>query len=72
VALVTGGAARVGRAIALALAAEGADVAIGYRRSAAAALVTSAELRSLRVRSVAIRADIARAAEARRLVTETV
>src|SRR5262249_42485659 len=72
VALVTGGAARVGRAIALALAAEGADVAIGYRRSAAAALVTSAELRSLGVRSVAIRADIARAAEARRLVTETV
>ena len=33
-ALVTGGAIRVGRAIALALAGDGMDVAIGYHRSA--------------------------------------
>jgi NAD(P)-dependent dehydrogenase (short-subunit alcohol dehydrogenase family) len=39
-ALVTGGAVRVGRAIALALAREGADVAIGYLRSASAAART--------------------------------
>jgi NAD(P)-dependent dehydrogenase (short-subunit alcohol dehydrogenase family) len=32
-ALVTGGAVRVGRAIALALASAGMDVAIGYHRS---------------------------------------
>jgi 3-oxoacyl-[acyl-carrier protein] reductase/pteridine reductase len=32
-ALVTGGARRIGRAIALALAAEGADVAITYLKS---------------------------------------
>jgi NAD(P)-dependent dehydrogenase (short-subunit alcohol dehydrogenase family) len=72
VALVTGGAVRVGRAIALALAAEGADVAIGYRRSAAAARTTTADLRAAGARAVAIRADIGRPAGARRLVVDTV
>lgn len=70
VALVTGGAVRVGRAIALGLARQGADVAIGYHRSAAAARATVAELRALGVRAGALRADIARPAEARRLVTD--
>jgi NAD(P)-dependent dehydrogenase (short-subunit alcohol dehydrogenase family) len=68
VALVTGGAVRVGRAIALALAREGADVAIGYLRSAPAAARTVRELESLGVRAVALRADLAKPAEARRLV----
>ncbi len=72
VALVTGGALRVGRAIALALAADGADVAIGYRRSAAAAVTTTAELRAQGARAVAIRADLGKPAGARRLVVETV
>jgi NAD(P)-dependent dehydrogenase (short-subunit alcohol dehydrogenase family) len=72
VALVTGGAVRVGRAIALALAREGADVAIGYRRSAAAARATVAELRALGVRAVAVRADIGDPAAARRLVAQAV
>jgi NAD(P)-dependent dehydrogenase (short-subunit alcohol dehydrogenase family) len=71
VALVTGGAARVGRAIALRLARGGCDVAIGYRRSAAAARATVAAIHAAGVRGVAIRADIARPAEARRLVRET-
>ena len=47
VALVTGGAARLGRAIALALAGEGCDVAIGYHRSAAAARATVAAIEAL-------------------------
>jgi pteridine reductase len=47
VALVTGGAKRVGRAIALRLAQQGADVAFTYNRSAAEAEQTLAELRSL-------------------------
>ena len=72
VALVTGGAVRVGRAIALALAAAGADVAIGYRRSAAEARAAVGELSACGVRAVAIAADIGTPAEARRLVRETV
>jgi NAD(P)-dependent dehydrogenase (short-subunit alcohol dehydrogenase family) len=67
---VTGGAIRVGRAIALALARAGLDVAIGYHRSAPAARRTRADLEALGVRSVAIRVDLASAAEARRLVRE--
>ena len=69
IALVTGGAVRVGRAIALALAAAGADVAIGYRGSAAAARATVADLERLGVRAVALRADLAAPAAARALVT---
>jgi NAD(P)-dependent dehydrogenase (short-subunit alcohol dehydrogenase family) len=72
VALVTGGAARVGRVIALALAARGADVAIGYHRSGAAARSTTADLRAAGVRAVAIRADIRQPSGARALVTDTV
>lgn len=67
-ALVTGGAVRVGRGVALALAAAGMDVAIGYHRSAAAARRTRSELAARGVRAVALRADLARPAEARRLV----
>jgi pteridine reductase len=72
VVLVTGGAVRVGRAIALALGREGADVAIGYRRSAAAARATVAELRALGVRAAAIPADLGDPAAARRLVAQAV
>jgi len=71
-ALVTGGAVRVGRAIALALAREGADVAVGYLRSGAAAKVTVRELHSLGVHAVALRADLGKPAETRRLVARAV
>lgn len=69
-ALVTGGAIRVGRAIALALARAGMDVAIGYHRSAPAARRTLADLEACGVRAAAIRADLGRPQEARRLVRE--
>lgn len=69
-ALVTGGAVRVGRAIALALAREGMDVAIGYHRSATAARRTRQELEALGVRAVALRADLDSPSAARRLVRE--
>ena len=59
---------RVGRAIALALAREGMDVAIGYHRSATAARQTRQDLAALGVRAVSLRADLASPIAARRLV----
>jgi NAD(P)-dependent dehydrogenase (short-subunit alcohol dehydrogenase family) len=56
-ALVTGGAVRVGRAIALALAERGAQVAITYRSSEGPARETVAELRSCGVRALAVRCN---------------
>jgi NAD(P)-dependent dehydrogenase (short-subunit alcohol dehydrogenase family) len=72
VALVTGGAVRVGRAIALALAEAGADIAIGYHRSSAGARATVSELSARGCRAVAIAADIGKPAEARGLIAKTV
>ena len=51
VALVTGGAKRIGRAIALALAEAGADVAITYRESSTEALETAELLAGYGVRA---------------------
>ncbi|HEY7653744.1 MAG TPA: SDR family oxidoreductase [Methylomirabilota bacterium] len=69
VALVTGGAVRVGLEIARALADAGADVAVGYLRSAAAARAAVRDLQGRGVRAVALRADLGRPREARALVT---
>jgi NAD(P)-dependent dehydrogenase (short-subunit alcohol dehydrogenase family) len=67
-ALVTGGAIRLGRGIALALGAAGMDVAIGYYHSTSEARRTLAALEALDVRGIAIRADLRDAAAARGLV----
>lgn len=64
VVLVTGGAHRVGRAIALALAEAGANVAIAYHRSGDEATQTVEELRRCGVDSDSFRADLASPAEA--------
>jgi 3-oxoacyl-[acyl-carrier protein] reductase/pteridine reductase len=71
VALVTGAAKRIGRAIALALAEEGADVAITYRDSAEQAAQTVYELESLGVRSAAIHANLREPASILRAVAKT-
>jgi 3-oxoacyl-[acyl-carrier protein] reductase/pteridine reductase len=58
VALVTGAAKRIGRSLALALAEEGADVAITYRESEAQARKTIEEIRSLGVNAEGFHADV--------------
>jgi len=58
-ALVTGAAKRVGREIALALAARGADLALHYKGSAAEARATSEAAERLGRRAVALQADLA-------------
>ncbi len=67
-ALVTGGAHRLGRAIALELARAGADVAIHYHRSAEAAQALVAEIEQLGAHAVAIAGDLAAVPEAERVV----
>jgi len=57
-ALVTGGAKRIGRTLALTLAEAGADVAITYRGSEAEAQATVTELQSFGVRALASRCDV--------------
>jgi 3-oxoacyl-[acyl-carrier protein] reductase/pteridine reductase len=57
-ALVTGGARRIGRAIALQLAAAGANVAITYRDSQPEAEQTVRELTSFDVDAFAVRTDL--------------
>jgi 3-oxoacyl-[acyl-carrier protein] reductase len=70
-ALVTGGAGGIGRAIALTLAGEGADVGIGYRTSGPAAREVVAKIRAVGGRASAIRGDVTREADVKRLVAGT-
>lgn len=57
-ALVTGGAVRVGRALALALARGGANVIVHYNSSVGPAEETAAEARVLGVEALPVQADI--------------
>jgi NAD(P)-dependent dehydrogenase (short-subunit alcohol dehydrogenase family) len=58
VALVTGGAHRVGKAIALALAREGAHLVLHYGTSAGAAQQTAEEIAALGVDALPVQADL--------------
>ncbi len=70
VALVTGGAKRLGRAVALRLAEEGADVIIHYRSSAPDAQSAVAEIEKSGRRGHAIAADLSSVADIKRLFDE--
>ncbi|HEY4173525.1 MAG TPA: SDR family NAD(P)-dependent oxidoreductase, partial [Rhodopila sp.] len=72
VALVTGGARRLGRAIALALAHQGFDIAIHYGGSAEAAEETRRDIEALGRRAVTLQADLADEAAVGRLLPQAV
>jgi len=70
VVLVTGGAKRLGRAIALAAAKEGADVAITYRESAREARTVMGELARRGADALAVRCDVTDEMSVRETVRE--
>jgi 3-oxoacyl-[acyl-carrier protein] reductase len=61
VAIVTGASRGIGRAIALALAAEGANVAVNYARSSTAADEVVAKIQALGGEAIALQADVSQA-----------
>ena len=67
-ALVTGGSRGIGRAIALAFAKEGANVAINYNKDNLAAAKTVKEIENLGVKSNAFRADTSSALQVEEMV----
>jgi NAD(P)-dependent dehydrogenase (short-subunit alcohol dehydrogenase family) len=71
-ALITGGAKRLGRASALALARAGADVAITFNHSASEAQHTVIDLASLGVRAFALRCDVTSEKSTRGMIKEAV
>ena len=68
VALVTGAGRGFGRAIALALGRAGADLAVNYNASAAAAKEVVAEVEAAGRRAEAVRADVAREDQVRAMI----
>ncbi len=72
IALVTGAAKRVGRAIALELASAGCDIAIHYHTSEAEAEDTASLIRKMSRRCHLVQADLATESSWQHIVTETV
>ncbi|WP_411346069.1 3-oxoacyl-[acyl-carrier-protein] reductase [Paenibacillus sp. WLX1005] len=70
VALVTGASRGIGRSIALALASAGADVAVNYAGSEAAAQETVKQIEELGVKAIAIQANVGIVSEADNLVKQ--
>jgi pteridine reductase len=71
-ALVTGAAKRLGRAVAMRLAQEGADVGIHYGKSAADAKEVVEEIRKLGRRSAAFSAELTDVSAIRKLIADVV
>jgi pteridine reductase len=72
IALVTGGGIRLGRAIAVALGAAGADVAVHFRSSAAGAEDAAREIQAGGRRAMAVAGDLARSEDCRRIVRASI
>jgi 3-oxoacyl-[acyl-carrier protein] reductase len=68
VALVTGGSRGIGRAIAIAIAGAGADVAVNYKENKSAADEVVAAITKLGRRAIPIRADVSMANEVQSMI----
>lgn len=68
IALVTGASRGIGRAIALALAKAGVDVAVNFRDREVDAQEVCSQIKAVGRRALAIKADVAKASEVSRLV----
>ena len=71
VALVTGAGKRLGRAVALRLASEGADIAVHYGKSEEEASTVAGEIEEMGLRAVAMKAELTSVEEIRALVQRT-
>ena len=72
IALITGAAQRIGRAIALALAADGWHVVVHYARSGDAAESLAEDIRALGLEAITLAADLSQSAEVRGLILRCV
>lgn len=71
-ALITGGAKRIGRVIALELAAQGANIIFTYRKSVREAMRTEEELKKRGVRVLAMQADLSDIDACEKVIQEAV
>jgi len=71
-ALVTGSSRGIGRGIALALACQGADVAVNYRSSEDKAREVVEEIQKMGHDALAVQADVSQKDEVEKMVAETV
>src|SRR5688500_16162390 len=72
IALITGSSRGIGRAIALRLARDGAEIVVHYNTGATAAADVRAKIDTLERRAHLIQAEVSRVAEVQRLVAEAI
>jgi 3-oxoacyl-[acyl-carrier protein] reductase len=72
VAIVTGASRGIGRAIALALAVEGANVVVNYTSSEAAANATVDEITAMGAQAIALKADVSQDEQVEQLFNEAI
>ena len=71
VAIVTGASRGIGKAAALALASQGAKIAVNYARSSDAAEATVQEITSAGIEAIAVQADVSKSEEVDNLIKTT-